>query len=135
MPETELIAKNIAIILTTLAKKIEENPEITSDLGLEFLAGQKIRKTRKAKEQAAPVNLDVFKTYAEGGEEALRVSIKDLKNEELKAIIQQNSLLPGKIPSKKKKVELIDIIIKRVKSRMNSGDVFMTTQPGTQQHF
>jgi hypothetical protein len=116
------IAKQMAGILRILAAKIEENPEMLKDVGLNLIDVPMSERKRKEK---LPVDFDIFEVFAEGGEEVLRQKLESLEMGSLKQIISQHGFAPSKLAEKwRTKERLINLIVERVTARSDKGRVF-----------
>jgi hypothetical protein len=116
------IAKQMAGILRILAAKIEENPEILKDVGLNFID---IPTSERKKKEKVPVDFGIFEVFAKGGEEALRQKLEAIEMGNLKQIISQHGFVPSKLAGRwRTKEPLINLIVERVTARSDKGRVF-----------
>ena len=123
MSDNKEIAKKVAHILRTLARKVEENPDLLKDMELSLGDIPAVKRKEKAKE--LPINFDIFQIFAEGGEMALRQKLETFDLRTLKRIIHQHGFDPSKLAEKwRKKERLLSLIIERVSARSDKGRVF-----------
>ncbi|MEW6228682.1 MAG: hypothetical protein AB1700_11475 [Bacillota bacterium] len=116
-------AKRIAQVLRRLAAKLEENPALVDGLGLTVEDVPRV--VRHRKEQKSSLELDIFRAYSEGGEEALRALLTPLDLRALKSIVRQHGFDPSRLADKwRKKDRLVALIVDRVASRSEKGKVF-----------
>lgn len=116
MTENKKAAAHVSHILKILAEKIEKNPELIGELGLDFSV---IMSTDNGKKKNTRlVELDSFSIYTKGGEAALRSKLDDLDLASLKNILDRHDFDPSQFAQKwKDKARLIDLIVKRVASQ------------------
>jgi hypothetical protein len=121
MSDNKEIAKKVARILRTLARKVEENPDLLKDMELSLGDIPAV----KRKEKELPINFDIFQIFAEGGEMALRQKLETFDLRTLKRIIRQHGFDPSKLAEKwRKKERILSLIIERVSARSDKGKVF-----------
>jgi len=116
------IAKQMAGILRILAAKIEENPEILKDVGLNFID---VPMSEQKKKEKISADFGIFEVFAKGGEEALRQKLEAIEMGNLKQIISQHGFVPSKLAGRwRTKEPLINLIVERVTARSDKGRVF-----------
>jgi len=116
------IAKQMAGILRILAAKIEENPEILKDVGLNFID---VPMSEQKKKEKISADFGIFEVFAEGGEKVLRQKLESIETGTLKQIISQHGFAPSKLAGRwRTKEPLINLIVERVTARSDKGRVF-----------
>lgn len=123
MSDERDFAKRAARLLKFLAKKLEEKPELLTELDPNFMKISRPMKTKKIKQQQA--ELDIFEVYANDGKQKLREKLELLDMNTLKKIISLHSFDSSRLAEKwKNKDKLLDLIVKRVEARVQKGRVF-----------
>ena len=120
--DKKIIAKKVANLLRSIARKIEKNPELLDDLNLTI---EEVPISMREKKKSNVIEMNVFEIYSEKGEDGLILELEKLSVSQLKNIIRQNGFDPTKLSEKwRKKDRLIDLIVSKVKSRSEKGQVF-----------
>ncbi len=120
--DKKIIARKVAKLLRFIAKKIERNPEILNDLNLDI---EELPKPVKKRSRSNVIEINVFEIYTKKGEDGLIQELEKLSISQLKHIIRQNGFDPSKLSVKwKKKDRLLNLIVNKVKSRSEKGQVF-----------
>jgi DNA topoisomerase VI subunit B len=121
MSSDEEKAKRIAAFLRLLAKNIKDHPETVKDIEIKEIPA--LSSTRKRSEF---LEFDISKMLSEEGELAVRQKLEQMELRELRTIVRKNVLDPSKLAEKwKNKERLINLIIERMVSRKEKGQVFM----------
>ena len=120
--DKKIIAKKVANLLRSIAIKIEKNPEFLNDLNLTI---EEVPTPKKKKRKSKGTEINIFEIYSDKGKDGLILELEKLSVSQLKDIIRQNGFDPTKLSEKwRKKDRLIDLIVSKVKSRSEKGQVF-----------
>ncbi|TKJ26703.1 MAG: hypothetical protein CEE41_01725 [Hadesarchaea archaeon B3_Hades] len=122
MHDEKKMAMRLARILRAVAKEIEDNPDFLKNIELRI---EDIPIVSGKKDMLEPIDIDIFRIFSEGGDQALRQRLEPLELRALVQIVRQHGFDPSKLAEKwKDKERLINLILERVAARSDSGKVF-----------
>jgi len=122
MSDEKKMAMRLARILRAVAKEIEDNPDFSKNIELRI---EDVPIVSGKKDMLEPIDIDIFRIFSEGGEQALRQRLEPLESRALVQIVRQHGFDPSKLAEKwKDKERLINLILERVAARSDSGKVF-----------
>lgn len=123
------IRKQIAAILITVAKKIEEDEAFAKSifdcLDERLVEIKNIDNTKKSTTTTPTYEINIFEIYQKEGPPGLMAILKPLELKELKKIVVQNGLDPAqKVRRWRVKEKIINHVVDTVGKQMSKGEAF-----------
>jgi hypothetical protein len=117
--------KQIAAILITIAKKIEEDEAFARSIFDCLDEIKNIGNKKKSPKTTPTYDINIFEIYQNEGSQALLVFLESLDLKELKKIVVQNGLDPAqKVRRWRVKEKIINHVVDTVGKQMSKGEAF-----------
>ena len=109
-------------VLSLIIKRLEDDTDFIDKLEA-FLVE---KESSYAPESPRPVSFDIFDEFIKSGRQGLEPKLASLDEMQLKMLIKEHSLDSKKLAQKwKNKERLIALVLDRVESRVEKGNIFL----------
>ena len=123
------VRKQMAVILKTIAKKIEEDEAFARSIFdcLEEVKNIDNKKKKNIKTTPTPsYDINIFEMYQEEGPQGLLTVLESLDLKELKKVVVKNGLDPAqKVRRWRVKEKIIKHVVETVGKQMSKGEAFL----------